>query len=200
MRINKIIAQSIATNAVNDTFDDRKKELKDREAKLGMEGYETMFSEAVRKQAAAMPKEWIRQDACLRFNAGGYNLLFNVPEPVPVPIHTRPYGYGGSCNKLADIPHGDLCDRMQKWAQDCKTLTDEINQANRSVMNLVTRFSSIKRLKEAWPEGYEFYKAYEGEPVKVPLPALRIDELNKVLGLPKKPDEEAALAESDKPA
>lgn len=150
-----------------------------------MEGYNIAFTEKDRKKAAELKEGWLREDRCLNFNAGGYSLTFEVNDPVRVPYRT-PYGRGYSCNTLASIQDQDLMKRMQQWAQEVEKLRQEKRDAYRATLLLVGKFSTVKALKEAWPEGYEFYKKYDVAQTNRPqLPALRIEEVNAMLGLPK---------------
>lgn len=183
MKLTKYIREDIAKSALS-VFKEREEALRQREHDLGMEGYYAAFTPEDRAKALDLKEGWLREDGCLRFNAGGYNLTFTVNTPVRVPYST-PYGCGYSCNVLASIHDEDLVRRMQEFAQEKEKFLEEKKAAYRATLLLVEKFSTVKALKEAWPEGYEFYKSYDGSPVRAKLPAIRVDEINAMLGLTK---------------
>jgi hypothetical protein len=178
-RLTKEMRESIAIRASNTSFLAEYEAIKKEEHKIGMALYEEAFDKKVRGQAARMPKHWMRQDGCLRFNCGGYDLTFTVKEAVPVPSSTH-------CARLANIT-GELAVTAQKHAEKIQDLKKRNKDAQRALLAMLHGIGSIKQLKNAWPEGAEFYSMYDIESPKAGVPAVQIAEINSMLGLkPKK--------------
>lgn len=185
-RLTNDIRTAICDAAVSHAFDPRFAEMMKVEEALAREAYETVFTAEERKKASAIPANWLRYDACLRFNVGGQSITLNLVEPgVPVPYRPKAgKGHGGyGCNILGVIQHGDLCDRIQKHAQAVETYKEERRAAQRSVSAMLMAVTTTKRLREVWPEGLQFFVAFEDETARPQLPALRVDEINSMLGL-----------------
>lgn len=184
-KLTKWNRESIASRAVAHTYDPRKVALAKAEDALAREAYAFLFPKAETNLVAAVPENWIRRDTCLRLNAGGERItLVLIGDGLPVPY--RPKGgdgdYGYSCNQLGTIPHGDLCDRIQAHARAVEALKEQRRDALRKVTTMLESVTTTSKLKEIWPEGEQFYSYLEPAPGPA-VPAVRVDEINTLLGL-----------------
>lgn len=182
-RLSKELRRTIAQRATAQANEKERKELEERSHEIGMRGYETIFDQEVRAMAAWMPAGWVSKDLCLRFNANGWDVKFTVKEAVPVPSSS---GFG--CHMLGSVA-GDLGTEMQKLATDIKTFKEEGDSAYRKVLAMLNQFVTFKQLRENWPEGHQFYKDLDADDV-AKVPAVRIAEINALLGLPREEDNE----------
>ena len=176
-RLTKDIRTSIANRATEAAFKSRIADHKKAENTLGMQLFRHVFDEKTLKAVAKVPTAWFRQDCCLRFNCAGYDLTFRLDKPV-----SAPYSGGGFCSRLGTVT-GELAERAQKHAQDGEKLTKERNAAYEAVMTMLNSVSSIAQLEKAWPEGKEFYSMYAEAREGSNLPAIKVAEINKMLGL-----------------
>lgn len=183
-RLTKDLRQSIANAAVAHSFDPKADAHKVAEDALAREAYAHVIPASEVAAAEAMPSNWYRRDACLRFNAGGYTVRLNlIGDGLPVPYQAKGEAYGGyHCAVLGSIPPGDLCDRIQAHAQDGEQLKAERRKAYQAVFAMLEGVSTLKRLAEVWPDGEQFYKRYAETPA-ASLPAVRVDEINAMLGI-----------------
>lgn len=183
-RLTKDLRTTIASAAVAHSFDPRAETLKVAEDALAREAYAFVIPAAEVKAAEAMPSNWYRRDPCLRFNVGGYTLrLQMIGDGVPVPYQAKGEAHGGyHCGSLGSIPAGDLCDRIREHAQNVEALKGERRTAFRAVFNMLDGVTTLKRLAEVWPDGEQFYKQYGATPA-AGLPAVRVDEINAMLGI-----------------
>lgn len=174
-RMTKDLRESIARKAVETQFKPRHDALKVEEHKLGMEMYNATFPADIQKQLKKIPDGWLRMDGCLRFNCGGYDLRFTVSPAVPVPYSTH-------CARLAAVT-GDLAERGQAHANALKDFREQYEAAYRALLRMLESVGSVKALQKAWPDGIEFYKNYLTAAPGAAVPALRVEEVNKMLGL-----------------
>ena len=175
-RLTNVIREKICERAIKAAFKEREETQKSREHALGMEAYEAVIPEAERKAAAKMPAHWLQTDACLRFNAGGWDARLTVSPAVPVPFNR------GYCHTLGTIS-GDLADRVQVFLQDEKGVRDEKSKATTELFGFLDQFKTVKQMREAWPEGEPFYAEFDVERKSGGVPAVRVAEINKLLNL-----------------
>lgn len=182
-RLTNDLRAIIRDTAVRASFAERNAELARIENALAKEAYEATFGPEIRALVAQVPGAWFRKDACLNFNVGGLRIGLEVSgEGYPVPYQTAG-GHGYHCHEeIGVIPAGDLCDRIQAHAKAKEDQRDKSKAAYRGLDALLSSVSSVKKLKEVWPEGEPFYGRFLDE--KAPsLPAIRFAEINQALGL-----------------
>lgn len=175
-RLTQNIRERICRRAITAAFKDREAALKEQEHTLGMECYQAVIPESERKAAAAMPEGWLQMDACLRFNANGWDARLCVTSPVPVPNNK------GYCRSLGSLT-GDLAERVQAHLQEEKGLKEARIKAEMELSGFLEQFKTYKQLREAWPEGEPFYAEFDVEPKAGGVPAVRVAEINKLLNL-----------------
>ncbi|MBW3374676.1 hypothetical protein KYK31_11905 [Hymenobacter norwichensis] len=170
--------ESITNNATHKSFADQNDGIKQEENDLALELYKSIFTPDELKLANKLDKRWFHQDDCLRFNCGGYDLTLCVKIGVPVPYNK------GYCSRLGNIT-GELAEKAQAFANKKNDIRDEQNKAYRAIKSLLYSVNTIKQLKSVWPEGAEFYAMYDEASAKSKggVPAVQIDEINKLLGL-----------------
>lgn len=183
-RLTNGVREAITASAVAHAFEPKLEALKTEADALAREAYALLFTEDEIAKVRAVPDHWFRLDECLRFNAGGYQVRLSlIGGGLPVPYRTRDSDYGGyHCGVLGSVPHGDLCDRLRAHADAEEAYKAERRKAYHSVTAMLSAVTTVKRLREAWPEGEQFYAPYEGETATT-LPAVRVDEVNAALGL-----------------
>lgn len=180
--LTKYTRECIARAATAFAYDPKFKELNEEEDALAREAHAAIFPKAELATLKGVPANWIKLDACLRFNVGGQRLyLRTLDDGLPVPYRIGDHA-GYSCHELGTIPHGDLCDRIQAHAQAVEATKTANRETYRKVLALVDSARTVKKLRTIWPEGEQFYAKYDAvQPTK--LPAIRIDELNAELGI-----------------
>ncbi|MDW9880507.1 hypothetical protein GOA90_25310 [Sinorhizobium meliloti] len=183
-KLTNYMRESIAGRAVSHAFDPKKEALAKAEDALAREAYAFTFPKAETDLIATVPENWFRRDPCLLFNVGGQSIVLNVAGAgLPVPYRSKHSDNGSyRCNTVGVIPHGDLCDRIQKHAQAVEKYKEQRREAKRQVEAMLGSVTTTGKLKEVWPEGEQFYSKYDD--VKPPsLPAVRAAEVNAILGL-----------------
>lgn len=174
-KLTNFMREQIKNAAVESIFEPKRKVIKKWEHKLAQKCYNSIYPLSLRKQADAMPKEWIRRDQCLRFNANGWTVELYAEEVLPVP-------HSAQCRILGAVT-GELGEEVQKYSQDWESHKRERTAAGNKLRGFLTNFNTFKQLREGWPEGKKFYQAHDAETAKVPLPAIITQEINNLLGL-----------------
>jgi hypothetical protein len=186
-RLTNEIRDSIIRKALNEKFDPLYLKLKKEEHDVAMFCYNSVFDKKIISAAKKLPKAWLRQDACLRFNAGGYNLVLRlINTSVPVP-------YSTDCSRLENLS-GDALEKARAHANKEKDLNDEKNKTYQALRSVLYSVTTVKKLKTVWQEGSKFYSMYDEESPKSKggLPAVQIAEINAMLGLKPAKQKEAA--------
>lgn len=181
-RLTNEIRNEICEKAIEESFAKKKAALKKEEAKLGMKLYKSVFKPSELAKLDSLDEKWIVRDRCLRFNCQGYDLRFNIADKeedgVPVPVSKRDYG----CRSLGNIT-GEIAMEAQAFANKKQDASKEEDRARRALMAVLHSVSTVKRLAEVWPEGAKFYNIYLAEVEKTGVPAIKMQELNAMLGL-----------------
>lgn len=184
VKLTNFSREAIAKRAVEHSFAAREEAMASESDALAREAYDTLFPLAEQKLVAKIPENWVRLDQCLQFNVGGQAIRLDVKGPgLPVPYKSKTgdsLGYG--CNRLGVIEPGDLCDRIQAHALAKHKLTEEKRAALRATQSMLEAVTTVGKLAEVWPEGKDFYIQYVDRPAPQ-LPAVRVQEINQLLGL-----------------
>ncbi|MBC3540631.1 Nmad5 family putative nucleotide modification protein [Rufibacter sediminis] len=184
-RLTNEIRDSIIGKAINEKFEPVLSKLKKEEHELALLCYKSIYDKKVLAAANKLPKEWTRQDGCLRFNAGGYYLTFClIDKKVPVP-------YSTGCATLGSLKDEAL-EKARAFAEKKKDIEDQKIKARYALQAVLYSVTTINKLKTVWAEGEKFYTMYDEQSPKSKggLPAVQIQELNEMLGL--KPSKKAA--------
>ena len=176
-RLTNDMRESISRRCIETQFNKEVEKFKKEEHELGMKCYHDIFDLKIRKAAEALPQKWLRMDGCLRFNVGGYDIRFTVTPPVPVP-------YSTSCASLGSVSK-ELAEACQDFANRKKDAKDKADKARIQLSAMLSKIGTVKSLEKTWPEGRAFYKKYLVVNDGAALPAIQVDDINKLLGLNK---------------
>jgi hypothetical protein len=181
IRLTNYDRDAVIAAALEASFKDRSAALKAAADKLGRRCYEVVFSAPLRKSAAAMPAGWLSLDTCLRFNVAGMDVRLSLlGEGLPVPH--RASGY---CERLGAITDEDTVAAIRAHQKATEDLKDEQRKARSSLKALLYSVSTLKALRELWPEGEPFFVGLDSKSGAPGLPAPQITELNALLGIQK---------------
>lgn len=188
MKLTNWHRDAIVREAVEKSFAQRFADRAQAEDVLAREAYGFVIPPHEQRLAAKLPENWLRRDACLRFNVEGQRIELDVlGGGLLVPYLPKgkeggsPYGY--NCNTLGAIPAGDLCDRIQAHALAGEKLKADRKAANSAVKAMVYSVTTIGKLREIWPEGEPFYGSIQSN-APTTLPAIQAAKVNSMLGLP----------------
>ncbi len=175
IKLSKDIRTSIAKKCLDAQFKVESEAMNKEESKLALKLYKSLFPAKLLKQAAEMPKDWIRYDSCLKFNCNGYSLTFNVAEAVPVPKSDYCRAIGAPAYELAEI--------AQDFARKKEAFKEKQQHAARALLSMLESINTTAQLEKAWIEGKPFYEKYLENKNGATVPAVQVADVNSLLGL-----------------
>jgi hypothetical protein len=173
-RLTDSLRREIAERAAAFAFDPKYTANATEEHTLADRVYRTVISEDVLRRVLALPEGWTLIASQIAVNANGQQITLNFggDKKMPVPYNVRRH----------PVEPGELCDAIQANAAAYETLKEQRKAAYRATLAMLSAVNTLKQLEEAWPDGAPFYTDLETSPSN--LPAVRVDEINALLGLP----------------
>lgn len=182
-RLTNDTRNAIARNAIAFAFDPKREALEKEESELAHEVHAHLFKKSDRDLVEKLDPKWIVRITVLKINANGQSIELTSGSALPVPYYGSQGNVGNYYYTTGAIPSGDLCDRIQAHAMALEKYKEDRQGAYRKVEAMLTGVTTVKKLREAWPEGEQFYSPFEDKPAPQ-VPALRVEEINAMLGLP----------------
>lgn len=162
--------------AICDTFDKEQEALLDKEHDLFERIYNSFVLESERKLLAKVPPEWLKQSSRFYVNAGGYRIVMRARKPFP-----DKWEY----NRI-DLKDQQMIEEVRAHEAAHDAYKDRRSNADKALANLLKSVTTFERLKQAWPEGKEYWEPLWIEAVKpTNLPSVEVKSINAMLGLPK---------------
>jgi len=168
--------ENIVRAAVAAKFDPILSALKDRSDLLANAIYREHYPLDVINLAKKMPKAWSYERSSLEANAGGWSVKVMSKKPLRV-------SYDEHYGRIASYEVGsELCTDLQAFATDYKQYEADRKAAFELINAQFRTITTFEKLREIWPDGKKFIDAEE--PEQTQLPAVQIDKVNELLGLP----------------
>ena len=175
-RLTKYDRQKMVDAAIERAFGQREKDLANLEDALLEDLYLKAFGRVKMSLVSSVAEQWIGSWAKEhRFEVGGMTFSIRGKNLRPQPRSSYP---------VARINDEVLKNRCIAVTERRAALKKEIEQAKNATAALLGSVTTLKKLKEVWPEGKEIWSLIEDKPARVQLPAVSIDQLNEVLRLP----------------
>lgn len=174
MRLNKGIRQEICERAVAHGFKSEEKKLQAQTLKLSMEVYNHVYPKKVRDLMDQLPDGMLDTMTTFRVRAGGLTFCGDF-DGKALPIGARDkYGW-------PNIESAPLCKKIKDNLVAWRALRSGRAKITDEVMATLDSVTTLKRLREIWPEAEPFLPTQKDRGVALSIP---ISELNKKLGLP----------------
>jgi len=188
MRLSNQLRDTIIQEVVETTTKKEAEALKKREQAFAMQCYNHVFSKTIRDRMEGLPRGFLPEDKCLRFNLLGMNIQLNVSEAVRVPYRVDAgdgelSSYRNGCQRLGNIADEALAEKFKTLHADKEAHKERVNKIARETKALLYSLHTYPQLEKTWPEGKKFYSKYAPKNGESQLPAVLISELNKTLGL-----------------
>lgn len=193
MRLNSAIRDEITRGAFKVLYE-RREVLYQREHALCIKCYQAALPVAFRNkldelQDAAKElnhnQNWLNLSNMINFNVGGQYHKLALPPDSTLAV---PWQYFSGHDKLGKPidrdKHSKLVDDVWALAADWETYKKDLKTAEVTMKQLLKGVGSTESLFKVWPEGKKFYSTPPLTPtVKVGLPAVQVEALNKMIGL-----------------
>ncbi len=172
-RLTKDIRTIICNRALSHAFDKRTDELRKIELGIGDRIYDCCVDDQTQKQLTKVPREFLNcaLQGYVRIAAQDHRVTFGTTRPV-------------RCNAFLGVIEAThpLSEEWVSLRSGLKTLEDEKRATKNRIMAVLDSVTTVKRLREVWPECEPFLKGIDAVPNT--LPAVQVGDLNKMLGLP----------------
>jgi hypothetical protein len=179
MRLNSGYRAEIVRAAIENAFSKEEKVLLQREHALAKRSYETLVTPKTRRWLDEAPKGWLPMRTHIELNVAGLSVTLHLARESAIPDSID----GKYQAKLGSIPEGVLANEIQELLAAQEAVKARKKTAHATLQALVEQHTTTDDLAKAWPEGKAFLVKLERK-VPVPnLPAVRIEDLNKMLGL-----------------
>lgn len=179
MRLTNSTRDSIVADVMQATFKKEQEAFKKEENALALRLYNHVVAADVQKTAKKLPPGWIQFDSCLRFNLNGMDVRLDLIDKKGVPVPCDRH----SCQRLGNIADDELRDSFLDYRKRFDEYEARRAKTRTAVGQLVYGLHTYKQLCEAWPDGKKFYQAYKPKTEDSNLPAIIVDDVNKMLGL-----------------
>lgn len=176
LRLTNSDVEGVVKRAMAHALTEREAGIKAAEHSLGMKAYEFAMPVEDRMWAKKLPEKWVRRDSCLRFHLDFRHVVLHVDPPVVVPSANY------NCHSLATISDVEIIAAFEKLEGEKSTFKADRERMSASLYALVRRASTLKKLREMWPEGEQFY-AHLKPREEAQVPAVQVEDVNRMLGL-----------------
>lgn len=173
MRLTNLDRERICLAAVATRFDPLEQALSHEEHALADQVYRSLIPVEEEAFAAGLPAYWHSRTNRIYTNVAGqwHWLEFSAKRIIPDSLKWV-------------VEDGPLAATIQQFAIRREKLRAQRKDAHRAVRTMLDSISSLKSLETNWPEGKEFYQfLYNAK--AAPLPAVPVQTVNSILGLPK---------------
>jgi len=157
---------------------------------LALEAYELFYDKKTRKRMSQLPKGWLPSagGVLLHFTVDGkkvsglrYDLSFGMNDK-PIVVLEKDYSrFDGIHINLPNESHREFATRLHQYERRSQELSGSRASMQRQLQGMLRKFTSVKKLIEAWPEVAPFIPKDQAPTVNALIP---IKELNEQLKLP----------------
>ena len=165
--------RTIRERALKHAFGKRESDLIDARLVIGDAIYDHLVDDATRKALAKVPSDFIHKSTSNYVRIAGHDC--QVPFPTPRPVKR------GAFLGVIDGSH-DLAQDWNSVESDLKAVREERRLATAKIAGVLDSVTTLKRLRDVWPECEPFLHGLERTAPS--LPAVPVGDLNKLLGLP----------------
>lgn len=174
-RLNNLHRDAILRAALNDTVVKEHETIKARGEALFKQIFEQLVPKKERELLDKVPKEWLCKGNSFTINAAGWQVRLNLKENYP-----NKWSWG-----TINLTDEKLIEAVRTHAEAEEASRHRVVDAKEALKNLLAKAPSFERLKEAWPEGKDYWEPVWVIETRKTLPALDVKSVNEKLGLPK---------------
>lgn len=189
MKLTNQLRDKIISDVVEVTTGKEEKSLKKRSQALALQLYNAVYSKATRDLMEKLPRGFMPEDKCLKFNLGGMNIQISTAECVRVPFSADANkenisgNYRSGCERLGNIASEDLQIKYMQLHSEQEKHKEHVNKVANDTRALLYSLHTYPQLERTWPDGKKFYGKYAPKDGDSQLPAILIADLNKTLGI-----------------
>ena len=165
-------------------FEQEEKAIEAEQSQLALRAYHERFNQADRKRMIALPAGWMNETnhVSARFGSDDFHGYLPGKESVRGTAEIG-LGYGSSAYVISLPWDHSLSKKHSEWKNRRRKLRADKAKAESDIKQVLSSVTTSARLAEVWPEIKKTVEAVCGAAAPSNLPAPRIEELNKMLGL-----------------
>jgi len=178
MILTNAMRETVARDAVNAAFDERRKTLAEVEAALALKLY-CLFVPAVNRELMAkLPDNYFATRTEIEANVGGRHIKLVASVPCKVPYAKS----GGRIGTL--LPDDPMTIAIDEHLRNKATLAEDEKKARAVLDAMLKSVTTVEKLRALWPDGEPHYRNLAPKATAT-VPALIVEDVNRMLGLPK---------------
>lgn len=189
MRLNAEMKKQVVQKAMDATFTVRRKNHAKAGIVIDKAIWEVVFG-AHKRTINALPdnQNWFSKgDVVEKCNPIAVNIAGErcsvrfVGLRVPTKFGYYSHDYIGT---ITQEKHPQIVADYHAWRDVGATITKDVETAAATLNAMLSKITTYERLEKEWPEGKKFYQSLPTDfPFQHQVPAVKISELNKMLGL-----------------
>lgn len=177
MKLNRYNRLQIITAALEASFRERVEAHNAVRLALLEQVWTATYSPAERTAARQLDAaNWFSRGSYITLNAGGWRLMLSTVD------FKLPWSYQHRHERI-DLKQPALVEAARRYADADEALKKDRSAAEGALKTLLGSCSSAEMLEKTWPEGRPFYAHLLGRPSQSRLPAVQVEEVNRLLGL-----------------
>ncbi len=185
MKLNNAHRQKIRDLILERRYGSELERLDAADAQLALDIYDHVFSED-RSRMHELPHGWLPRVIGVKVQISGSMVELSFPRGTELPVpHDKASDWSDCTECIADLnARHELSKRYRAIVNDRATLVTERDQRSAEITGVLYSVTTVKRLLDEWPEIEDIVTSVvQAREVNRNLPTVRIDKLNKSLGL-----------------
>ena len=176
MKLTKEMKHKIREKAIQMTFAERSEALAKESNRLAELVYTALYPPEIVAAMNRLPEEFFSQTRSFAVKISKQYVHVNLTSSRRIGAHHQYRSY------IEYAPeNGEILTSAQRLVQERTRLEADTEILRAELRTLITPITTMKRLRELWPEGEEFYKSFDAAPPKDNLPAVDVPTLNSLM-------------------
>lgn len=187
-RLTKQLREAMLEAILSHAFDVKQQAAKRAKITAGEQVYQDIYAPHL-VAMESLPKDFLLKNSSFYIAIGGQKHTVECSESRLIGRRHNDRYYEGAKLYVGD----EVVAKNYLAAVDqCKDLEYQRKQMSREITPVFESVHTFKKLWEVWPESKSLLEKFEVKPAIAILPAVQVDKLNVVLGLPVSTPEEIA--------
>jgi hypothetical protein len=185
IKLNTSHRDAIQRKLIENKFSPREKQLVLDNEKLALDVYHATFSPSERKKMDELPVGWLRRVHTIRARLGGVDFGYKLAGKKSVPMPAEKCDtYNEQSTFLLAVSDGPLAVEARRLERETEAIKTEKEKLRSEIRSVLFNATTANRLITLWPEIKPVVDAVLSVyVVQQNLPAPRVEDLNKALGL-----------------
>jgi hypothetical protein len=186
VKLNERYRDLIRARLIEQKFGKRITALEDYRRGLALKVYNAKFNEKERELMKNLPVGWLKRATTVKARLGGIDFASKLPPGISLPVPAECSSYQDETGFLIAQDTGPLAEEWRKLHREASDIEAEKRKLHLEIGTVLHSVTTANRLVTVWPEIKPVVDAVcKTYSVDHNLPAPRVADLNKALGLTK---------------